>query len=256
MLVIGIDGLGGAQLARRHTDAIARLMREGASTLHARAVLPTESGPNWTAMLSGAPPESPGGPAPTIFDETRAQMPSAVIGVFYEWAGFAQLVDRRPADVFEHGSSAEDTVNRAAAFLRDRKPTLTFVHLDLVDHAGHRSGWRSARYRKAVQTADTLVGRLLAAVNESGEEDDTMVLLSADHGGRKKDHGGATPREIEIPWIVKGPGIAPGVTLKSDVSTCDTAATVASALGLSLPARWTGRPVSEALAGGQTHSIP
>ena len=46
---------------------------------------------------------------------------------------------------------------------------------------------------------------------------------------------GATMAEIEIPWIIAGPGVAAGRELKKPVNTYDTALTVAHIFGLKPP---------------------
>ncbi len=267
VVIIGIDGLGAANLRGMPLEHIGRLIKEGASTLRARGVLPTVSSPNWASMIMGTSPEfhgvtsnewkprQPGisamataasGRFPTIFGVARAARPASVIGIFHQWEGFAELVEPGVADVLEHQNTASATAERAAAFIRSRSPMLTFVHLDLVDLAGHEFGWDSEDYRRAARVADTLVGQLLAAVHDSGVEGETTVLVSADHGGAGYDHGGRTLRELEIPWIARGAGIVHGLVLKGPVSTTDTAPTVAALLGLPAPIVWTGRPVVEA----------
>lgn len=55
--------------------------------------------------------------------------------------------------------------------------------------------------------------------------------------------------EIEIPWIIAGPGVAAGHEIKTPVNTYDTAVTVAYVFGLKTPDCWIGRPVSEAFTG-------
>jgi len=267
VLIIGMDGLGAAQLGTLELEHIGRLIKEGASTLHARGVLPTVSSPNWASMIMGAPPEfhgvtsnqwtptrpripsytaGPSGRFPTIFGVARAARPVAVIGIFHQWQGFARLVEPGVADIVEHNATAKTTTEHAAAFIRSRTPMLTFVHLDLVDLAGHEYGWNSGDYRRAARAADILVGQLLAAVHDSGMERETTVLVSSDHGGIGYDHGAATLRELEIPWIASGAGISRGLALEGPVSTCDTAPTVAALLGITVPHVWTGRPVVEA----------
>ena len=72
------------------------------------------------------------------------------------------------------------------------------------------------------------------------------MLLTADHGGVGKKHGGNTMAELEIPWVVQGPGVSRGHEIAAPVNTFDTAATIASVLGLKQPYAWIGRPVSEA----------
>jgi predicted AlkP superfamily pyrophosphatase or phosphodiesterase len=205
----------------------------------------------WKPRQAGIPAmaTAASGRFPTIFGVARTARTASVIGIFHQWEGFAQLVEPGVADVLDHQETAIATAEHAAAFIRSRSPMLTFVHLDLVDLAGHEFGWDSADYRQAVRVADTLVGQLLGAVHDSGGEGETIVIVSADHGGTEYDHGrgAATLRELEIPWIARGAGIVRGLALDGPVSTTDTAPTIAALLGLPLPIVWTGRPVVEAL---------
>ena len=268
VLVIGIDGLGAEGLRASTSPTLHGLMSNGASTLTARGVIPTVSSPNWASMIMGAGPErhgvtsndwepnkheiepvvtGPGGIFPTMFGVLRAIRPDAVIGIVHEWDGFARLVEPGAPTLVEHGVDGVKTVEIAARFIREKKPALMFVHLDLVDHAGHSSGWMTADYMAALGDADALVGRLLTAADEAGIRARTLVLVSADHGGVGTRHGGLTMSEIEIPWIASGAGVKRGHAITTPVATIDTAPTVLHALGVSQPAAWVGRPVLDAL---------
>jgi predicted AlkP superfamily pyrophosphatase or phosphodiesterase len=267
VLVIGIDGLGGEGVRRAKMPILRGLIERGAHTLTARAVMPTVSSPNWASMIMGAGPEEhgvtsndwepskhdippvargSGGIFPTMFGELRRQRRSAVIGVFHDWDGFGRLLERDALDLIVDGDGPVATVDSAIAFLRDRRPTLTFVHLDQVDHAGHEAGWMSAAYLDAMGQADLLIGRLIAALDEANMRSRTLILITADHGGVGTKHGGLTLAEIEIPWILTGPTVRRGYTLSLPVSTIDTAPTVLWALGFGTPRAWIGRPVVEA----------
>ncbi|NJN79993.1 MAG: hypothetical protein HC797_05730 [Anaerolineales bacterium] len=50
---------------------------------------------------------------------------------------------------------------------------------------------------------------------------------------------------MTIPWIANGAGIQPK-QLTSQITTVDTAATAAYALGLQIPSEWDGVPIYEA----------
>jgi hypothetical protein len=56
--------------------------------------------------------------------------------------------------------------------------------------------------------------------------------------------------EIEIPWIIAGPGIRQGYEIKKPVNTYDTAATIALLFKLAPPEAWIARPVTDALESG------
>jgi hypothetical protein len=69
------------------------------------------------------------------------------------------------------------------------------------------------------------------------------VILTADHGGSGRDHGGSSRANSTIPWVIAGPGIAPQA-IGCRISTMDTAATALRVLGLGLPAGAAGVVVS------------
>jgi len=267
VLVIGCDGLGAVGITGTNTPVLHQLMRQGAWTLRARAVMPTSSSPNWASMIMGAGPEQhgvtsndwqtnkfeiaplvtgQGGMFPTIFGMLREQRPRSIIACVYDWDGFGRLLESRAPDILENVPNAVATVRRAREVIIGRRPTFTFVHLDSVDHAGHASGWKSPEYFLAVEQADRLVGDLLAALSEADIREKTVVLVTADHGGKGKSHGGLSMDELEIPWILTGPGVRQGHAITSEVNIYDTAATLAKIFKLTPPAAWIGRPVTEA----------
>lgn len=267
MVVIGCDGMSPDGVRKAEAPVMKRMMHEGAFTLHGRGVMPTDSSPNWASMIMGAGPEQhgvtsndwqpnkydipptvkgPGGIFPTIFSVLREQKPDSTLGVFHDWNDFGRLFERKMVDVIEDLDGPTNTVNRAVAFIQSRRPTFTFIHLDHVDHAGHTFGHGTPQYYAAVGVADRLIGQVLAAVEQAELKDSTWVLVTADHGGHGKSHGQPIMSDLEIPWILVGPGVRPGHEIKTPVNTYDTAATIAYAFGLKQPAAWVARPVTEA----------
>jgi predicted AlkP superfamily pyrophosphatase or phosphodiesterase len=268
VIIVGLDGASPNGLRNAKTPNIGALRDAGAYTYHARGVMPTVSSPNWASMIMGAGPEQhgitsnewerekfeipptatgPGGIFPTIFGVLREQKPAARIGCFYDWKGFGRLLEPKAPDALEHGEGPADTVRRAVAFWKSRKPDFIFIQLDHVDHAGHESGHGTPPYYEAIAEADRLIGEMIAAVRQTGLNDETVFIVTADHGGRGKKHGEDNLDCIEIPWIIAGPGIARGRQIKAPVNIFDTAPTVARLLGLKAPECWIGRPVEEAL---------
>jgi Type I phosphodiesterase / nucleotide pyrophosphatase len=266
VIVIGIDGLSVDAVENTPTPRLHELMARAAWTLEARGVMPTLSSPNWESVIGGAPPEQHGitsngyfrplvefapacrdveGKFPTIFGVLRDQRPASHIAVFHEWGGFANLVERRGPDVIKHESSSARTMGSALEYWKERHPSLLFIHLDGVDHAGHQTGWFSANYYRAVQEADSYTGQLLDELNREDAWDSTYVLVTSDHGGTRHGHGRNSLAEILIPWILAGPGVIPG-RLQTPVNTYDTAATLAWIFNVEPPGCWTGRPVQAA----------
>ena len=88
-------------------------------------------------------------------------------------------------------------------------------------------------------------GRVLDMIDRASAWDSTYVLVTSDHGGTRHGHGKNSLAEIQIPWILAGPGIEPG-RITAPVNTYDTAATLAWIFNLEMPSCWTGRPVKTA----------
>jgi len=154
---------------------------------------------------------------------------------------------RGPApDLIEHVKGSPATAKRAIQVFEEKRPDFMFIHFDDVDHAGHNFGWKSPEYFQAVEAVDSLIGDVLKAAEKAGLAKDTLVIMTADHGGKGKGHGNPTMEELEIPWIVRGPGVAAGHEIKDPVNTYDLAPTIAWVLGVKAPSCWIGRPVLEA----------
>jgi predicted AlkP superfamily pyrophosphatase or phosphodiesterase len=122
---------------------------------------------------------------------------------------------------------------------------ILFIHLALTDGMGHVYGWLSPEQLSVIRRADEALGLLLTALDARNLRSETLLIITADHGGHSTTHGSSLPEDMTIPWIASGAGIQPKA-LTSPVHTMDTAATAAFALGLPIPAEWDGVPIYEA----------
>ena len=98
-----------------------------------------------------------------------------------------------------------------------------------------------------MEAADGYIGRVLDEVDAVSERNSTFILVTSDHGGTSHGHGKNTLAEIQIPWILAGPGVAPG-QITALVNTFDTALTVAWIFHLDPPQCWIGRAVMAAFS--------
>ncbi|MEG3656263.1 alkaline phosphatase family protein [Arenibacter palladensis] len=270
VVVIGFDGLSPNGLKNAITPTFDKVMSEGAYSMHARAVLPTSSSTNWASMIMGAGPEQHGITSnswekdnfvlptvtqsedflfPSIFQLIDDQKESAEIGAIYHWSGFGRLFEKGAVDYDINPESEDETAALASAYIKEKKPTFTFIHFDHVDHGGHEYGHGSPEYFKSVEKADALLAEVMAAIKASGMANETLVIISADHGGLGKGHGGESLEEIEIPFILWGKSVKKNHLLKYPVYQYDNAATVAFALGIKSPMAWIGKPVKNAFEG-------
>ena len=102
---------------------------------------------------------------PNIFSVARAHGYSTA--AFFSKAKFQPLqlpgtldYSQAPGGWFGKWSS-ERTVSDVAKYLADARPNVLFVHLTDPDTAGHRSGWMSSTYGRAVLAADRALNELL-----------------------------------------------------------------------------------------------
>lgn len=270
VVVFGVDGMSPNGVKHAKTPNMEFLMKNGAYTMHGRAVLPTVSTPNWEAIISGADLIQTGilsnewevndftiepvttsneNLFPTIFGLIRQQIPKAEIGAIYHWDGFGRLFEKSAPNYDINGSDEFKTTELAVNYIKFKKPTFTFIHLDLVDGAGHGSGHGSPEYYRSIEIADSLLGLVLKASKDAGIYKNTLFIVCADHGGIGFGHGGNSMEELEVPFIMSGPKVKKNYEIKLPYYQYDNAATVAFALGIKPPYAWIGRPVKHAFEG-------
>ncbi|MBI3891579.1 MAG: sulfatase [Candidatus Wallbacteria bacterium] len=94
-----------------------------------------------------------------------------------------------------------------------------------------------AHYDGALTYADSWLARLLDALRQKGDLENTVVAVSGDHGEHLLEHGflghSREPREqvIHVPLVMAGPGIARGRRIADPVGLIDVAPTVLDLCG-------------------------
>ena len=123
-------------------------------------------------------------------------------------------------------------------------------------------GWRAvrARYYGNVTLIDRSVGKILAALEESGQADNTIIVFTSDHGEMVGDHGilGKTvlyeesvkvPLLIHVPWLSDQQRMIGG-----NISHIDLVPTLLDLMGESLPDHLQGESRVSVLNGDATLS--
>ena len=97
-------------------------------------------------------------------------------------------------------------------------------------------------YRNAVYFADGVLGRMLMSLRNHGAAEDTIVVITGDHGEEFLEHGyfghssNFTPEQVRVPFVLAGPGIEPGVETRP-TSHVDLVPTLLERLGAAPSAR-------------------
>ena len=263
VVVVSIDGLRPDAINKYGASTLQRLMHDGSYTLAGSTIHPSKTLPSHTSMLTGQPPERHGVlwnnvatadadtiELPNVFGLARAQGYSTA--AFFSKAKFQPLqVDgtldysQAPGGLYGRWSS-ERTVADVARYLEGARPNVLFVHLTDPDAAGHRAGWMTPEYGRAVLAADRSLNDLIALAETAFGKGQFSVIVTADHGGHDTNHGSDDPRDVTIPWIAWGQGVKQGTLAGTTIRTMDTAATVLWLLAVDAPADWAGHPVTSA----------
>lgn len=263
VVLLGFDGFGGYAVEKAEMPHLKNLMENGSYTLHRRSVLPSSSAVNWASMFMGAGPTMHGytewnskvpeipsvitnknGLFPSIFSEIKAQKEDAAIAVIYSWEGIGYLLEDGTVDIDVYTEDDEDlTLETVIKTIKEVRPVLTMVHFDEPDGVGHSIGHDTPEYYEELKNVDARIGEILAAIEEAGIASRTLVVISSDHGGVDKGHGGKALSEVESPWIMAGPGVTKGKEISEPTIIYDIAPTLVWALGLQPNPHWRGKVV-------------
>lgn len=269
VILIGLDGWGAYSVSKAEMPNVKKLMDDGSYTLKKRSVLPSSSAVNWASMFMGAGPELHGytewysktpelpsrevnknGIFPTVFSLLHESDPKAEIGCIYEWETIRCLVDTFALNYDKHVSEAESNpaaaAQYAADYLKKAHPNLLAVIIDNPDHVGHAAGHDTPEYYAVLKELDKYVGQIVNAIKEAGMLDETIFIVTADHGGINKGHGGKTMEEMETAFIISGKNIKKGHEITESMMQFDVASTIAHIFKLEQPQVWIGRPVLSA----------
>jgi arylsulfatase A-like enzyme len=175
---------------------------------------------------------------------------------FFRWAGLSNWLDKDSEGSGEYGGAfgvrkRADALNHEALrwIERDRRhPLFAFLtYLDVHYSYGGPAGYPKPawdhdttidEYDAGLKYEDDYIGRLLADLDRAGILNNTLVIVTSDHGESLGDHGlsyhGAALywELVRVPLIVSWPGHLPeGVRVEQPVGNQAIAATILEMLG-------------------------
>ena len=133
------------------------------------------------------------------------------------------------------------------------KPAEVKLPSYLPDTPEIRKDW--AEYLAGIEEADARVGGALAALKETGTENDTLVIFLGDHGPSFQ-HGKMCLYDLGLrtPLLIRAPGKQKSTRTNALVSTVDLLPTILDYIGVSAPPGLHGkslRPILEGKRGAQ-----
>ena len=116
-----------------------------------------------------------------------------------------------------------------------------------------------------IQSVDESVGKILDAISDIEQADNTVVVFTSDNGGLDRNgrptnndplrsgKGYAYEGGIRVPWLWRVPGTTPaGSVSDQSISSIDLVPTLAALVGLD-DRPWDGVDITQALSG---HALP
>jgi arylsulfatase A-like enzyme len=137
-------------------------------------------------------------------------------------------------------------------------------HQTKLPHSPHDYDARCmvTAYCAQIELIDRQVGRMLDALKESGQRDETVVIFTSDHGEMLGDHGllykGCRFYEgaVHVPLVISWPGhFEEGLRSEALVELTDIVPTLYEALSLSVPDSVQGVSLLPILQGDQDPSV-
>lgn len=263
VIILGFDGWGASSFKDANMPYLKSLLPDSAWTLRKRSILPTSSACNWATMFKGAGPEAHGyiawdtrtpafevtyadekGNFPSLFSLFRKQYPEREMGYLYQWDGMKYIFDMDDFNYSKAFSVSIDGSNKmkdaAVSYIQENKPGLAFFVWDFPDAIGHSEGWYTDNYMSELAHIDVIINNVVNACSRAGILENTLIVITSDHGGHLKTHGDPLLSDLETPFFLFGKGIKPG-EIKEPLMQQDVASILADYLHLEQPVAWRGK---------------
>lgn len=248
---------------------------------------PTVSGPGWSSLLTGVWTDRHrvkdnrflGARFQTyahFMRRIKEVKPSAWCASFADWppihssiadgsrlngAEFLDVKFTTSPDASRHfiDNPEKDIESRDEALkaLRTRDPDAMFVYFGSVDEVGHgaideRGSFspENALYLNAISHVDSHIGELLRAMKARPlfAEEDWLVLICTDHGGRGNSHGGDSDAERKIWLAASGRHLNREELLTKPVPQTVLVPMIYRHLGITPKPEWNPEPATEPLS--------
>ncbi len=201
---------------------------------------------------------------PTIFRLFKDQFPNKKTAVFSTWEDNRTKLIGENLDAtrkikmdFFYDGMEKDTLHfphdkqsgyirkidslvagKAASYIKENAPDLSWVYLEFTDDMGHRHGDGDILY-KAISYEDRLIGKIYDAVKEREAKhgEDWLFVVTTDHGrsaSNGKGHGGQSDRERNT-WIAINKPTINTYAKNNRVGVTDILPTITDFMSLSVP---------------------
>jgi predicted AlkP superfamily pyrophosphatase or phosphodiesterase len=256
IIFIGVDGLGSTNLNSRKLKGklpnFQKLKQLSAWSDRVSIDRRNFSGPNWAAIFTGSSSKVTGvksnecvkSKVPTIFDIVKNQRPNMKIDFLYE--------DWKPVTCYTQNlnnyhtrigyNETDDLTENILTKINSKDFDFLTVYYGQVDVSGHNHRGNSSEYNAEVIKVDKALGDILDALEKNNLIDETLLILTSDHGHFKIFRGHSTPFH-KVPLFIMAPGMKKGFMKtkrckKKKLRNAHVAPIIAHFLGLKVPESW------------------
>ncbi|PZF71855.1 alkaline phosphatase family protein [Taibaiella soli] len=224
VLILGLDGVRSDALQQATTPHIDSLIAGGFYTYDSWCLGITVSGPSWSTIFTGVWYPKHGvtdnsfagsnyNQYPYFPKRAKELLPNINAVQIVDWSPMSDQVYNEGYDQKIVRTTNDLAAMLAATQVQLQNPNLDVLnlHVDNIDAAGHASGFSpsNAAYMSAIQSVDTWVGQVMAALRARPNyaNEDWLVFVITDHGGLGTSHGGNSNEERHIWWIATGENV-------------------------------------------------
>jgi arylsulfatase A-like enzyme len=160
---------------------------------------------------------------------------------YFPTSDYLDLYD--PSQIKEYGSFRDKLENKPAIYRNMNQPIADDQGSLIIPSIFDWQIWQQLLRIAYAQTTmvDDAIGAILGTLEESGLSENTLVILTADHGDALASHGGMfdkgsfmTEETVRIPLVVRFPGkVDKGIRTDRLVDTLDIVPTILEAAGIS-----------------------
>jgi len=212
IILIVIDAVRPDVLLEANTPNFDALTAEGSYTWNAWTVTPSITIKAVPSIYTGATPEVHGVTdwEGEIYAETltevfnEAGLTSAIVGNDNILGGYSATYC---TGYYYHPEADKHFTDIAIEWFINYRPFFLTLYNPMPDRRGHAYGHESAEYRESIENADYHVGRLAQAIKDLGVYDNTLIVITTDHGMTGTSHGYGYENDMRIFSIWRGPRV-------------------------------------------------
>ena len=216
VIIVGIDGMGAYHLQdKASTPNLDRIFADYALTDVAQTYNPVASGPCWTSMFTGVDPRvmklavnpydddtynqkkyvEAVEKYSTIFHQVKEAYPEANVASVSRWVLLQDLLfgdsDINQKFTPTQWTTAEE-LHYSLEHIEKMDPNginLAYFYFCEPDSTGHVSEWGSDAFHAKLTEVDAAMGDIFDALEAKGMLEDTLFIVTTDHGGKGTKHG-------------------------------------------------------------------